>query len=188
MADAGLIENIIINLVDNAVHAVSKKDNPRISITTGNKESSIELVIEDNGCGIPPEHMPHIFEPSFTLKGSADETNSYASGIKGSGYGLTNTRKFIEKHGGAISVESVFGEMTRVVVSLPVISAELRDCDLRRIENSNPVKEKRILVVEDEFHFGRILNSVLRRFDHKVDLAVDGKTALNKLGRKGMTQ
>ena len=79
-------------------------EHPRITVRTYSRDNHICFEIEDNGCGISKENLENIYEPSFTLKGSRDKTGSYKSGIKGTGYGMANVKKYIELHKGKISV------------------------------------------------------------------------------------
>jgi len=79
-----------------------------------------------NGCGIPKEQLKNIFIPSFTLKGDKDATGSYKTGIKGTGYGLSNVKKYIEQHNGNISIKSVFGSGTKFTISMPVKELEIK--------------------------------------------------------------
>ncbi|MBU0462899.1 MAG: PAS domain S-box protein [Proteobacteria bacterium] len=120
LADPGMIEHALINLIQNSIHATSKIEHPRITIKTDCIDNMICFEIEDNGCGIPKEQMKNIFIPSFTLKGDKDGTGSYKTGIKGTGYGLSNVKKYIEQNNGNISMKSVFGTGTKFTISLPV--------------------------------------------------------------------
>jgi len=120
LADPGMIENALINLIQNSIHATGKVTHPQIIIRTDCIDNKICFEIEDNGCGIPKEQMKNIFIPSFTLKGDKDATGSYKTGIKGTGYGLSNVKKYIEQNNGNISIKSVFGTGTKFTISLPV--------------------------------------------------------------------
>ena len=72
LADPGMIEHALVNLLQNAVHAVSLNPAPWIVIRTRLEDPWMIIEIHDNGCGIPPEYMDRVFEPAFTLKGSKD--------------------------------------------------------------------------------------------------------------------
>jgi len=98
LADPGMIEHALVNLIQNSIHAISMVEEPQIIINTFHKDNYIYLEIEDNGCGIPEEVIDRIYELSFTMKGNSDITNSYKSGIKGTGYGMANVKKYIEQH------------------------------------------------------------------------------------------
>jgi signal transduction histidine kinase len=120
LADPGMIEHALVNLLQNAIHATSRIEHPRITLRTCYLNYEVCFEIEDNGCGIPEKHLKHIYEPSFTLKGNKDVTDSYDPSIKGTGYGMANIKKYIEQHKGTISVESEFGSGTKFKISLPV--------------------------------------------------------------------
>jgi len=100
LADPGMIEHAVVNLIQNSIHAVSLVRRPKITIRTHHRNGRIVMEIEDNGCGIPPEHLGKIFEPAFTLKGSKDKGGMYKAGIKGTGYGMSNVKKYIEQYKG----------------------------------------------------------------------------------------
>ena len=92
LADSGMIEHALINLIQNSIHATSKVEDPRIILRTYCLENNIFFEIEDNGCGIQKEDFKNIYKPSFSLKGNRDVCGSYESGIKGTGYGMSNVK------------------------------------------------------------------------------------------------
>ncbi len=179
VADAGLLENALINLFQNAVHAMSKTEKPILKIKTYGLGDEVFIEISDNGCGIPDEYKEKIFEPAFTMKGSGDRLGCYRRDIKGSGYGMTNVKRCIEKHGGKIRFESELGKGSSFTVSLPLIKAHLTEEELESIRNEDIQRNKRLLIVEDEPQLGRILYSVMGKFNHSIDLAVDGAMAID---------
>ena len=130
LADPGMIEHALVNIFQNSVHAVSMSDHPVISVSTYKNSDNIVIEIEDNGCGIPHDFIERIYEPAFTLKGSMDKTGSYKSGIKGTGYGLANVKKYIEQHKGNISVNTKLNKGTRISISLPVIKKQLNKAEI----------------------------------------------------------
>jgi two-component system NtrC family sensor kinase len=97
-------------MVINAIDAMPKGGNLWIS-TRLETASSVELIIRDDGMGIPDEHLPHIFEPFYTSKESG-----------GSGLGLAISQNIVERHGGSIAVHSVPGQGTSFTILLPVDS------------------------------------------------------------------
>ena len=74
----------------------------------------IDLVVRDNGCGIPPDKLPRIFDAFFTTKAGPD-----ASGKGGTGLGLSTCRDIIEAHHGRIRVDSTVGKGTAFTLKLP---------------------------------------------------------------------
>ena len=184
LADPGMIEHGIVNLMLNSIHAISLVKHPKIIIRTFCLDNNICFEIEDNGCGIPKEHIENIYEPSFTLKGNKDMTGSYKNDIKGTGYGMVNVKNYIEQHKGSISVESKIGSGTKFTIKLPIIKREL--VNQKKIEPQKILHfEKKILLVEDEQFLSNIQHQVLTQDPcyHKVDLATNGQVAMDLFDR-----
>ena len=100
-ADSDLIEQVIINLIVNSVHAVSKIESPEIKITSRiDSGGSILIQTIDNGSGIPEELYDKIFIPFFTTR------------KEGSGIGLSLSRQIMRAHKGSINVRSTQGKET----------------------------------------------------------------------------
>jgi two-component system sensor histidine kinase ResE len=76
------------------------------------------ISIQDNGVGIAPEDLPHIFEDFFTGKATTE-------GERRSGVGLAITRRIIEAHRGKISVKSELGEGSTFIIQLPLVNNSL---------------------------------------------------------------
>jgi two-component system, NtrC family, sensor kinase len=108
--DPSQIEQVVLGMVINAIDAMPQEGNLWIT-TRVTADSTIELVIRDDGIGIPAEHLPHIFEPFYTTKESG-----------GSGLGLAISQNIVERHGGHIEVNSVVGQGTTFKILLPVDS------------------------------------------------------------------
>ncbi len=189
LADPGMIEHAMVNLLQNSIHATSMAEHPRIILRSYCLDENICFEIEDNGCGIPREHLENIYKPSFTLKGSNDVTGSYKSGIKGSGYGMANVKKYIEQHGGSIfvesNIESNVGSYTKFIIRLPVIKKELTSDEKSEIRKEISHFEKYILLVEDEQAISDIQYRILTSepCNHKVDIAYNGQAAIDLLNR-----
>ncbi|MCK5098986.1 MAG: PAS domain S-box protein, partial [Desulfobacteraceae bacterium] len=193
LADSGMIEHAIVNLIQNSIHALGKADCPRIFIRTyciddswveeNYIEENICIEIEDNGCGIPEEHLDNIYLPSFTLKGNKDIVGSYAKNVKGTGYGMSNIKKYVEQHKGTIAVESEFGTGTKFSICLPVTKKELTKKEKEEISKLKSQFGKNILLVEDEPAIADIQHRILthKPCNHKVDIANDGNLAIELL-------
>ncbi len=102
------IEQVIINLIRNAVEATREEDG-RIVVTVCAEEQHAIIKVSDNGCGIPPENLNKIWEPFYSTK--ADE---------GTGLGLEICRRIIEAHGGLINCDSEVGVGTTFTIYLPL--------------------------------------------------------------------
>lgn len=105
-ADENQIEQVVMNLIQNAVQASEDGDVVHVRVNSGTDK--VLLAIEDQGQGIPPHVFDRIFEPFFTTK------------AKGTGLGLNICRKIAEAHQGNIAVESVVGRGTLVTLKLPI--------------------------------------------------------------------
>ena len=107
----GALNQIILNLVTNAIHAIGDKKG-RIKLQFGlsvDDDQTVRLVVEDNGCGIPKDLRKHVFEPFFTTKKEG----------KGTGIGLTVVKRMVEEHGGWIQVQSEEEKGTTFIMNFP---------------------------------------------------------------------
>ena len=185
LADPGMIEHAFVNLIQNSIHALSMVEHPRIITRTYCSSDNIYIEIEDNGCGIPKDQIESIYKLSFSLKGIRDVSGSYKSGIKGTGYGMANVKKYIELHKGNISVESEIGSGTKFTISLPVIKKELTIEEKSKVREEMVLFEKYILLVEDEIAISDVQYRVLTQepCSHKVDAAYNGQDAIALLAK-----
>lgn len=117
----GAFNQVILNLVVNAAHAIEEKlgrntgQKGRITIVTQLIDGWAEIRVSDTGCGIKPEHREKVFEHFFTTKAVG----------KGTGQGLAVTRSsIVDQHGGTIDFDSTAGEGTTFIVRLPVQELE----------------------------------------------------------------
>jgi signal transduction histidine kinase/ligand-binding sensor domain-containing protein len=109
---------VLLNLLGNAFYAVHERRDrrgpsyvPRVAVRTRRRGDTVEIRVEDNGPGIPPAVRNRIFEPFFTTKPPGD----------GTGLGLSLTHDIVvQMHGGHIDVESIEGEGTAFIVTLPI--------------------------------------------------------------------
>jgi len=113
--NAGKIEQVLINLVINAGQAADK-DASSVTLTARAADSgdAVEILVEDNGMGIPPQSLEQIFDPFFTSKGRDT----------GTGLGLSISQQIIEEHGGRIAVTSEPGRGSCFTVHLPAAPPE----------------------------------------------------------------
>jgi len=112
-SDRGQLQQVFLNIVNNALAAV--EDGGWIAIaTTNGRSDSIEVTVQDNGCGMSQETLRHIFEPFFTTKKG-----------EGTGLGLSITHGIVKRLGGDIQVKSAVGEGTLFTVQLPKTPPEM---------------------------------------------------------------
>ena len=183
LADAGQIEQVLMNLAANAKDAM--QEGGRLTIGTGLEEVDDEYVaaygygkpgkyvlitVADTGHGIDVETQRKIFEPFFTTKGIGE----------GTGLGLAISYGIIKQHGGYIKVYSEPGQGTVFKIYLPLAEeAALPD---KKTEAAVPVKggNETILVAEDDASLRNLARIVLESFGYTVISAVDGEDAIAK--------
>ncbi len=186
LADPGMIENALVNIIHNAIHAMSKTHISKLILRTSCDEKNILMEVIDNGCGIPLEHQNSIYTPTFTLKNDKDILDAYDISVKGTGYGLFNVKKIVEKHKGTIRFESQIDKGTRFLINFPVIKRDLTQEEKVEIEKSTLVKNKRILIVEDEPSIFDVQSMILESepFFHEVDIAQNVSMAMTFLTKE----
>lgn len=100
---------VLTNLVQNALEAVADDGTGRVSVTARLDDERVNIVVEDNGAGISRENQARIFNPFFTTKEAG----------MGMGMGLTISHRVVRSMGGRLSVKSELGEGTQFRISLP---------------------------------------------------------------------
>jgi len=112
------VGRVMLNLLNNAFYAVNEKAKlrgasyePRVVVSTKKNGDMVEIVVEDNGNGVPQKILDKIFQPFFTTKPAG----------QGTGLGLSLAYDVVKAHGGEIKVNTREGEFTEIVVQLPVI-------------------------------------------------------------------
>ena len=108
--DSDHLTRILINLIQNAVHAMP--DGGELTIDTSEQSENVEITIQDTGTGISEENQDKIFTPLFSTK------------TKGTGLGLYIVKQLVESNGGSISFTSKEGEGTSFTISLPKEDAQ----------------------------------------------------------------
>jgi len=113
--NANELEQVITNLILNSKDAIiktynEKRDKGNIQIRVYQKEKSLFIEIQDDGCGIPKKYIDRVFDPFFTTKDIG----------KGTGLGLSVSQRIIERHNGEIKIESEPGQGTMVRIELPI--------------------------------------------------------------------
>jgi len=115
--DEGQIEQVVLNMIINARHAILCKGKGKIKISSYTKNDNLIFTIQDDGIGMAEEETKKIFTPFYTTKGAF--AKNYL-GIQGSGLGLSVSYKIIESHKGTITVESEKDIGTKFIISLPL--------------------------------------------------------------------
>jgi signal transduction histidine kinase len=116
---AGQLQRLLLNLITNARQAIGERGTIRIRVAA--EEGQTVLTVRDNGCGIPSEHLPKLFQPFFTTKSGPD-----ASGKGGTGLGLAACKEIVDEHRGRIRVESTVGKGTAFTIRFPALTEATR--------------------------------------------------------------
>lgn len=177
VADPHQLEQVFVNLITNAVQALSTCPLPRrLTIESGQAENSILLSFADNGPGIPKNIMHRIFDPFFSTKQVGE----------GTGLGLSICFGIISEHKGRIWVENspeggavFYIELPLIAVKEPIAPA-VNSKSARPGLTLSPVSLN-ILAVDDEPPLLNLLRRVLEKFGHTVETAQNGQSALQKL-------
>jgi CheY-like chemotaxis protein len=180
-ADAGMLDQVLMNLVLNACDAMPEGGQILIETTersfTGNEAATIpdarpgryvSLRVTDTGCGISPENLSRIFDPFFTTKQPG----------KGTGLGLATVFGIIKQHNGWIQADSELGRGTTFQIFLPAAEdiAESRAGEIAKPEPKGGTET--ILVVDDEPSLRMLMRAVLEPRGYQVLEAANGMEAL----------
>jgi signal transduction histidine kinase len=192
-ADPVRLTQIIANLLQNAAKYTERSGKLELivcnpppidphSVLDSEKPHFVEISVRDNGLGIAPEMLPHVFD----LFEQAGASHSHARG--GLGIGLMLTSKLVQLHGGSIRAESGGkGRGSLFTVLLPAASApESPSADLLSVASpapARPTRQRRILVVDDNRDAADCLGKILALLHHEVRVAHDGLAALEEIPR-----
>jgi signal transduction histidine kinase/ActR/RegA family two-component response regulator len=183
MGDASRLHQVIWNLLSNAVKFSLRGG--RVHVQLRRNDSAVEVVVTDDGQGIAPDFLPHVFE-RFR---QADSSTTRNTG--GLGLGLSIVKHLVELHGGTVTVESHgLGRGASFTVRIPI--APLRSTSLHPPAVGEPrdpaelacpaaIKGLRILVVDDEDDARELLRSVLEHCQASVLVAANGREAFEVL-------
>ena len=182
------LNQILLNILSNAIKFTPEGGCISLSVTEEPSDRPDQALftyrIKDNGIGMSEDFVQTIFEP-FTR-----ERTSTVSGIQGTGLGMAITKNVVDMMGGTISVESVEGEGSEFIVTLPCqtieISSKPADGATREVGNvvadesqhSPSIAGKHILLVEDNLINQEIANAILGEAGLVVDVAADGTEAV----------
>ena len=195
-ADPTQLEQVIVNLVVNARDAMAEKadGSARLTIHTCRLTQAdvramaneimplgeyTGLIVEDSGCGIPPENLTKIFEPFFTTKEQG----------RGTGLGLSTVYGIVKQSGGFIFADSEIGKGTRFSIYFPVHHGPAGQgaTGVPKVEEPRRwAGGGKILLVEDEDTVRAVAERALSRQGYEVTTAADGEEGLQfvALGRR----
>ena len=185
-ADAGMIEQVLMNLAVNARDAMPSGGAlvvstsivharpPRTATAAPGPGTYARLTVRDSGTGIDAEHLPHIFEPFYTTKDKARST----------GLGLATVFGIVEQHRGWVEVHTKVGEGTVFDVYVPQCADSATETPaMASAPAPLPRGHECVLVVEDEFAVRDMVRDVLVRQGYRVYEAGSGREALDLWSR-----
>lgn len=171
-ADASQIQQVLLNLITNAEHAVRGGASPTVWIDTEHLSNTVRLTIADSGPGVSPEYLRKVFDPFFTTKPVGE----------GTGLGLAITYGIVEEHAGRIAVTNRSGAGAQFTIELPVApegatGAPSEDAD-DNVDDEPEPSGRSILVVDDVDAIRDVLEGLLTLDGHEVHTATTGAEAL----------
>jgi PAS domain S-box-containing protein len=181
-ADEGQIGQVVQNIILNAEQAMPLGGRIEIAarcvppfLASGlhltAPDGLAEIVVRDQGTGIPPEHLPRIFDPYFTTK------------EKGSGLGLATSYSIVKNHDGMISVASELGKGSTFTIYLPATRDVLGSAAASVSARCTTGKKCRVLVMDDESVVRVVAGELLRELGHEAEFAEHGDAAIEKYRR-----
>ncbi|QQR68995.1 MAG: PAS domain S-box protein [Alphaproteobacteria bacterium] len=183
-ADGDQLSQVVTNLVVNSQQAMQALPGAHtLNLVTRSlpQTGEIEIVVSDNGPGIPPEIRTRIFEPFFTTKPAGS----------GTGIGLSLSLNIVESHGGRLLLDETPGGGATFIIRLPVYHGQ-EDSYGDDVEAAKPaiapiasMSPKRLLLVDDEIEIAQTLSDLLAPDGHSCDIAENGEVALQKLATNG---
>ncbi|HKO99803.1 MAG TPA: ATP-binding protein [Pyrinomonadaceae bacterium] len=175
--DSVRLGQIAWNLLNNAVKFAPHSGEVRVTLDRA--EDDATLIVEDNGLGISPEFLPHVFE----IFRQADASMARRQG--GMGIGLALVRQLAELHEGSVTAESEgSGKGARFIVRVPLYKPGISALPSERTGSTGALRKKFILVVDDSPETAEMLGKLLEMEGAFVESAKSGEEALDIASRK----
>jgi CheY-like chemotaxis protein/anti-sigma regulatory factor (Ser/Thr protein kinase) len=168
-ADAGKLKQMLLNLVSNAVKFTN--EGGRVTISAKRLSDVIDISVADTGIGIAAADRKHLFEEFHQVDSSISRQQ------EGTGLGLALTKRFVQLHGGAISVVSERGKGSVFTIRLPLVQ---RDTEIPAVASGASDTKPLVLVVEDNLQAANLLKRYLDRGGFRTVVAVSGTEAVAK--------
>jgi len=170
-ADAARLEQVMVNLLQNAVKYTPAGGEIRVLVTREGPDAV--LSVRDAGVGIAPELLPRVFDIFVQGEHSLDRRKG------GLGIGLTLVRRLVEQHGGTVAVASEGpGKGSTFTVRLPAITRPVKTRPMTTPAIA-PAAARRVLVIEDNDDSRQMLRELIRLLGHEVFEAVDGVSGVS---------
>ena len=178
--DADELQQVFLNIINNAVYAMKLEGGGELGVQTrlGEGGTCVEVLISDTGPGIPPEVRSRIFDPLFTTKKVGE----------GTGLGLSVSYGIVARHAGTIAVETATAEEskhpgTTFIITLPAV----RRGNHRDSEEGGDTMPARILAVDDEPGMLKLLAMIIReKTPHAVETTNNPVEAVQIVRRGGI--
>ena len=180
LGDADRLQQIVWNLLSNAVKFTPV--NGRVEVQMSSAGPQVEITVSDNGEGVSPEFLPHVFDRFRQADGTITRQH------KGLGLGLAIVRHLCELHGGSVSAESAgVGQGARFKVSFPLLigktdseSGQARGSFSPEVNGIN-LEGLRVLIVDDEADARELISTILTKAGAHVKAAASAPEALSLL-------
>jgi PAS domain S-box-containing protein len=179
-ADASQIQEVLLNLCNNAVHAMGEQGDLMIAVELaelgeneipalyeGEPGCYAKLSVQDSGCGIPPEILDKLFDPFFSTKEEHE----------GAGMGLATVQGIVAQHSGFIKVNSVPDQGSVFALYFPAFATETPE----RVEEQQvelPRGEEHILFIDDDTMLASLGEEMLLEMGYRVTMMTDSQEAL----------
>lgn len=171
LADPHQLQQVLLNLFTNATFAMRAHGGGVLTVRSALEGAEVVIRVEDDGPGIAPEHLGRIFDPFFTTKPAGE----------GTGLGLSLSIGIVEAHGGRMTVENLPGRGARFAVRLPVGEDAAPDPPALA-RGTTTARQASVLIVDDEPRLNETLGEVLTALGHRVEPAMTGAQAIERLG------
>jgi two-component system NtrC family sensor kinase len=169
--DAYELEQVVLNLVLNAQHAMARAHGRgRLTLRTGAERGAVRLAVADDGPGIPREILPQVFTPFFSTKGEG-----------GSGLGLAIVQELVHRHDGHIEVDTRAGAGTTVTLSFPRWTGQAPETSRDAPAGATAAGPGVVLVVEDEVEIGQLIAMVVRSLGYEAEHVPSARAALDRV-------
>ena len=179
-ADPSQIQEVLINLCNNAVHAMDEKGALKIELEPVDvKETEItamyncppgrysKVSVQDSGCGMPAEMLDKIFDPFYSTKEE----------YEGAGMGLSTVQGIVAQHGGMIKVNSIINQGTTFELYFPIIENTSNDISTTG-DDSQPRGTEQILYVDDDEMQTNMVKQMLSAMGYRVSVMNNSQEAL----------
>jgi PAS domain S-box-containing protein len=170
-ADVEMLKAVARNLLSNAIKF--SNINSVVNVTAELTDSNFVFSVADSGVGIKPNDLSNLFDLS------RDKITIGTSGEKGTGLGLFLCKGFIEKHGGKIWAESIYGKGSIFYFTIPVKTKKTEKHAVTEADEGNKIKKLKILIADDNESLRMILGEIVKKYSRETLFATNGSEAVS---------